>query len=511
MNPKTIKMMLTIAVALSWRAEAQIHTNADCNGYDYCEQGGTLQILSATGSFSSISATNKILRVSPGVTLNGIVTLSANDITPGGDIVPLIYTPTWGNDSNSWQLINGWIPIGQSTQPAQVSLTAPSTPGTYYIIFAFSWEKTGDQVASASNWALGDDVWGDGNDIAEFNATQIASAQVNGYALDEWLFPEVGGTTQYIAEYIPSDAITLIVPPPAPQQATAIAVETNGFIVGVTLTDAGFGYTNTPTVRFIGGGGSGAEAVAVVSNGLVIAVNVLDAGDGYTNAPIVLIDPPFILNPVLGIAGMSYLTFSNLTVGGVYQLQQIADGYYWTNLTVNFTATNSVYSLLVPGANDSGVYRLALAPVPAQAFAVADVTNGFVFGATVTSGGSGYVTSPLVSIVGWGTNAGGISQISGGMVTTITITNAGSGYTNTTTVEIGPPPAAAVSPTVQLVMQVNSASLVPYDNYQIQYTPTIGAAWLNWNGGLFTPTEVTNSQYLFVTNATGFFRLQYVP
>jgi hypothetical protein len=224
MNPKTIKMILASTVAITWRAEAQIHTNADCNGFDYCEQGGTLQILSATGSFSSISGTNKILRVSPGVTLNGTVTLSANDITPGGDIVPLIYTPSWGEDSNTWQLINGWIPIGQSTQPAQVSLTAPSTPGTYQIIFAFSWEKTGDQVASASNWALGHDVWGDGNDIAEFNATQIASAQLNGYALDEWLFPEADGTTQYVAEYIPSDAITLNVVAPGPQPVLNLGI-----------------------------------------------------------------------------------------------------------------------------------------------------------------------------------------------------------------------------------------------------------------------------------------------
>jgi hypothetical protein len=142
---------------------------------------------------------------------------------------------------------------------------------------------------------------------------------------------------------------------------------------------------------------------------------------------------------------------------------------------------------------------------------VPEVTNGFVVGATITSGGSGYVTNPPVSIIGWGTNAGGASQISGGVVTNIIITNAGIGYSNTTIIEIGPPPAAAVFPTVQLVMQVNSSNLAPYDNYQIQFTPTLGATWENWGGGLFSPTDVTNTQYLFVTNTTGFFRLEYVP
>ena len=160
----------------------------------------------------------------------------------------------------------------------------------------------------------------------------------------------------------------------------------------------------------------------------------------------------------------------------------------------------------------SGEYRLALSPVPAQASATAVVDYGFVVHATITSGGSGYVTSPAVTIVGGGgTSATAVSQISAGVVTNITITDAGSGYTNTPTVEIAPPPVAAVSARVLPVMRVDSASLAPYDNYQIQFKSNIGAAWGNWNGGLFSPTDVTNSQYLFITNGTGFFRLHYVP
>ena len=161
----------------------------------------------------------------------------------------------------------------------------------------------------------------------------------------------------------------------------------------------------------------------------------------------------------------------------------------------------------------SGDYRLALNPVPAQAFATAQVDNGFVVGATLTSGGSGYVTTPAVTIVGGGgTNATAVSHISGGVVTGITIADAGIGYTNTPTVEIDPPPVPAVSPTGVLpVMRLDSANLAPYDNYQIQFKPGLGGAWGNWNAGLFIPTDVTNSQYLFITNAAGFFRLQHVP
>ena len=308
-----------------------------------------------------------------------------------------------------------------------------------------------------------------------------------------------------------SSVVSLTLTMVPPQTATATAVVAYGYFVAITNLDGGYGYTNTPIVRIVGGGGSGATAVAVVSNGVVTGIDVTATGSGYTNAPLVVIDPPFIPNPVLGIAPMSFLTFSNLTVGGAYQLQQSL-AWYWTNRPVSFTATNSLYTHMVAGAWNNGNFRLALNPVPSQAFATPQVADGFVISATVTSGGSGYVTSPAVTIVGRSVvGAGAYSSISGGVVTGITVTNAGYGYTNTVTIQIAPPPAAAVFPTVLPVMRVDSSNLAPYDNYQIQFTPDITAGWINWNGGLFSPTAVTNSQFLFITNGVGFFRLQYVP
>ena len=302
--------------------------------------------------------------------------------------------------------------------------------------------------------------------------------------------------------------------------ATATTTPTNGYISIVTVTYGGYGYTNTPSVRFIGGGGSGAQAVAVVSNGMVTAVNVLNPGSGYTSAPVVVIAPPFIPKPVLSIAPMSYLSFSSLTLSAVYQLQQWVASY-WSNQLASFTATNASYTQIVAGVASSGNYRLALSPVPAQAFATALVSGGFVVGAPVTSPGSGYVVAPAVTIVGGGgSNATAvITNVPGGMVTNITITNPGNGYTSTPTVRIGPPPDASLSPSVVLpMMGLYCASLAPYDNYQIQFKPDLGGAWGNWNGGLFSPTNVANSQYyvtnspyLFITNGVGFFRLQHLP
>jgi hypothetical protein len=71
--------------------------------------------------------------------------------------------------------------------------------------------------------------------------------------------------------------------------ATATSEVVNGFLVGTTITDYGCGYTNTPLVMFLGGGGTGAGAVAVVRNGLVAQLNITSNGSGYTNAPQVVI------------------------------------------------------------------------------------------------------------------------------------------------------------------------------------------------------------------------------
>jgi hypothetical protein len=60
-------------------------------------------------------------------------------------------------------------------------------------------------------------------------------------------------------------------------------------------------------------------------------------------------------------------------------------------------------------------------------------------------------------------------------------------------------------------MRLDSANLAPYDNYQIQFEPNITGPWGNWIDGLFIPTAVTNSQYIFITNGTSYFRVQYVP
>ncbi|HEY3312642.1 MAG TPA: hypothetical protein VGK00_13460 [Anaerolineales bacterium] len=70
-------------------------------------------------------------------------------------------------------------------------------------------------------------------------------------------------------------------------------------------------------------------------------------------------------------------------------------------------------------------------PPAVSATATAQVTNGVVTGLTITNGGSGYTSAPLVTISGVGAGATASASVSG-VVAAIGVTNPGAGYINPT-------------------------------------------------------------------------------
>ena len=61
---------------------------------------------------------------------------------------------------------------------------------------------------------------------------------------------------------------------------------------------------------------------------------------------------------------------------------------------------------------------------------------GYISNAVITSGGSGYTSTPTVTITGKGTGATAICTIANGAVTSIAITSSGSGYDQSTNISI---------------------------------------------------------------------------
>ncbi len=289
--------------------------------------------------------------------------------------------------------------------------------------------------------------------------------------------------------------------------ATLSPVVSFGFVVGATIIEAGYGYTNTPLVRIVGGGGSGAQGVVTLTDGVVTGITIVNAGSGYTGVPRMIVQLPFIPSPVLTATPMTLLLCNDLAPGGTYQLQRKV-AWYWSNTLTSFLATGSSYSQTLDGVAGETDYRLVLSPTPSQAFAVPQMVNGFVVGVTVSAGGSGYFSAPGVVIYGGGgSNAAAVASVTGGVVSGLALTSAGIGYTSTPSIRIDPPPAAAVTPAKVAVIRLKSGNLSPYDAYRFESTPAIGRKWDDV-GDVIIPTEVTNTTDIRVTNSVGLFRMK---
>lgn len=291
-----------------------------------------------------------------------------------------------------------------------------------------------------------------------------------------------------------------------PHAARATPIMDNGFVVAASIVDAGYAYTNPPTVYIVGGGGSGAQATTTISNGNVTAINIINAGYGYSGIPSIFISPPFVTPTFLGMAPALRLDFANLIISNNYQLQVSQSGT-WINLGSPFVASANFYSQFVDG--DGSSYQLALLPIPTTATATAQVEYGFVVGASVTSGGAGYVSVPSVQIIGGGgSGAQATATISDGVVSGINVTNAGFGYTGIPTIQIAPPASLSYStllPVTTKSFRLNYSGLTPALTFQLQSSPDL-ASWTNF-GEDFTATNNFNSQYFNFTTNSQFFRL----
>jgi len=204
--------------------------------------------------------------------------------------------------------------------------------------------------------------------------------------------------------------------------------------------------------------------------------------------PSIFISPPFVTPTFIGIAPALRLDFVNLIVSNNYQLQVSQSGT-WVNLGSPFVVAANLYSQFVDGTAVSS-YRLALLPIPTTATATAQVEYGFMVGASVTSGGAGYVSVPSVQIVGGGgSGAQATATVSDGVLTGINVTNAGFGYSGIPIIQIDPPASLSYStllPVTTKAFRLNYSGLTPALTFQLQSSPDL-ASWTNF-GENFTAT-----------------------
>jgi hypothetical protein len=128
--------------------------------------------------------------------------------------------------------------------------------------------------------------------------------------------------------------------PCIPHRASATAQVVNGFIVGITITDPGCGYTNTspPAVIFRDSTGTGGTATAIVNNdGVVQQIQIDTNGHDYTDSVRVLIaPPPFLPTLTIGVSRVNVTV--SVVLGRRYQLESSANLATWSPVGDPFVA-----------------------------------------------------------------------------------------------------------------------------------------------------------------------------
>jgi hypothetical protein len=119
---------------------------------------------SVTLNGQDLSTSNPELKVDPGSRITGTVTFTVENVQPGGWITPVIWVTSWEKGTVSDGGVRVVANDIRSTRQFTVNIdvTAPSSPGTYYIGFFAGWMYNADEVASNDhppNYGDGDDVW----------------------------------------------------------------------------------------------------------------------------------------------------------------------------------------------------------------------------------------------------------------------------------------------------------------------------------------------------------------
>jgi hypothetical protein len=117
-----------------------------------------------------------------------------------------------------------------------------------------------------------------------------------------------------------------------------VAVVTNGFVVGATITTNGAGYLTVPSMQITGGGGNSAGGYVLVGNQMVTTITITNAGFGYASPPTIVIPPPAGLK----LTGKTANTLSFSNVGAAN-----AANYYVVVTNGYGSVTSSVANLYI--------------------------------------------------------------------------------------------------------------------------------------------------------------------
>jgi hypothetical protein len=186
-------------------------------------------------------------------------------------------------------------------------------------------------------------------------------------------------------------------------------------INSITVNSGGTNYNTSSTqVTISGGGGSGAVITPTIASGVITALSVSNSGIGYNGPPTISIT--------------SGITNTTSLVGGT--------GYVDVNTQFVITGGGGSGTVIIPTVASGVITALSITSFGSGYVTTPTITiTSGITGTTSIVAGSGYTngTYPLVISGGGGSGCTGTFTISGGTLTSISITTAGTGYTSAPT------------------------------------------------------------------------------
>jgi hypothetical protein len=188
--------------------------------------------------------------------------------------------------------------------------------------------------------------------------------------------------------------------PAGGQTALAIAKMIGGIVVcndntnpsaqsvqTVEIVNAGYGYTITPGVRFIGGNGSGATAKATLGNGIVGIITVTNSGSGYVNPPQIIFT---------GISSVSAAATAVVSAAGsITQIRITNAGLGYTSaptITIGnpslVSSGSFVFNEIVTGSQSGVTARVRSWNAVTNVLEVSQVNGQFIFGENIVGSAS---------------------------------------------------------------------------------------------------------------------------
>ena len=113
-------------------------------------------------------------------------------------------------------------------------------------------------------------------------------------------------------------------------------------VQGVEIINSGYGYSTSPAVAFIGGGGSGVAATTIIGDGVVGIVTITNGGSGYSTSPTVTFSSPGIGTTAIGYAVVS-------AAGTITQIRLKDAG-------IGYTSAPTI-TIASPGSSGTGTFK----------------------------------------------------------------------------------------------------------------------------------------------------------